>query len=69
MCLFSGMFQHDRYFIEHGKWDDTLETFINSDGDPFQFAVSPSLLYLVLLCLFPNSIYPSPYPPQHGMSP
>lgn len=30
-----------RYFIERGTWDDTLEVFINSDGDPSQFAVSP----------------------------
>ena len=27
------------YFIERGTWDDTLGTFINSDGDPSQFAV------------------------------
>ncbi|KAG9308899.1 hypothetical protein JVU11DRAFT_11359 [Chiua virens] len=26
------------YFVERGTWDDTLETFINSDGDPSQFA-------------------------------
>jgi hypothetical protein len=25
-----------RYFIERGTWDDTLGTFINSDGDPSQ---------------------------------
>lgn len=31
-----------RYFVERGTWDDTLETFINADGDPSQFAVSPS---------------------------
>jgi potassium voltage-gated channel Shal-related subfamily D member 2 len=30
-----------RYFIERGSWDETLEVFINSDGDPSQFAVSP----------------------------
>ena len=30
-----------RYFIERGTWDDTLEVFINSDGDSSQFAVSP----------------------------
>ena len=29
-----------RYFIERGTWDDTIGTFINSDGDPSQFAVS-----------------------------
>jgi potassium voltage-gated channel Shal-related subfamily D protein 2 len=27
------------YFAERGTWDNTLETFINSDGDPTQFAV------------------------------
>jgi hypothetical protein len=27
------------YFIERGTWDDTLGTFINTDGDPSQFAV------------------------------
>ncbi|KAJ3821360.1 hypothetical protein F5880DRAFT_1624774 [Lentinula raphanica] len=26
------------YFAERGTWDTTLETFINSDGDPTQFA-------------------------------
>jgi hypothetical protein len=61
------MLTTSRYFIERGKWDDTLETFINSDGDPSQFAVSPSLPYLVLLCLLPNSMCASPYRPQHGM--
>lgn len=28
-----------RYFAERGTWDSTLDTFINSDGDPTQFAV------------------------------
>ena len=38
-----------RYFIERGAWDETLEVFLNSDGDPSQFAVSSffySLPYL-----------------------
>lgn len=28
-----------RYFAERGTWDDNLETFLNSDGDPTQFQV------------------------------
>lgn len=32
-CLF-------RYFAERGTWDESLGTFINTDGDPSQFAVS-----------------------------
>jgi hypothetical protein len=38
-----GLTHHNRvrYFIERGTWDDTLEVFINSDGDPSQFAVGP----------------------------
>jgi hypothetical protein len=39
-----------RYFIERGTWDDTLEVFINSDGDPSQFAVSPRFF-------FPSALY------------
>ncbi|KAG6370517.1 hypothetical protein JVT61DRAFT_11298 [Boletus reticuloceps] len=41
-----------RYFAERGIWDDTLETFINSDGDPSQFAVSLSRIgiWLLLTC-------------------
>ena len=31
---------YDRYFAERGSWDETLGIFINSDGDPSQFAVS-----------------------------
>lgn len=34
------MFSIDRYFAERGTWDETLGTFMNSDGDPSQFAVS-----------------------------
>ena len=53
-----------RYFIERGTWDDTLEVFINSDGDSSQFAVSPLCPFLVL-CLS-NSLHTSLYPPQRG---
>jgi len=28
-----------RYFAERGAWDETLQAFINSDGDPSQFSV------------------------------
>ncbi|KAL9711439.1 hypothetical protein Ac2012v2_005984 [Leucoagaricus gongylophorus] len=28
------------YFAERGAWDETLQAFINSDGDPSQFSVS-----------------------------
>ena len=44
------------YFIERGTWDDTLEVFINSDGDPSQFAVGP---YFSILCLARLSNYTS----------
>jgi len=55
------------YFIERGTWDDTLEIFINSDGDPSQFAVSPRFLRFGSLCLI-HVAFASPYPPRHGMS-
>lgn len=30
------------YFIERGTWDENLDTFINADGDPSQFASIPA---------------------------
>ncbi|QRV91181.1 ion channel protein [Ceratobasidium sp. AG-Ba] len=30
------------YFAERGTWDSTLETFVNSDGDPTQFDSIPA---------------------------
>ncbi|THH14913.1 hypothetical protein EW146_g5479 [Bondarzewia mesenterica] len=39
------------YFIERGTWDDTLETFINSDGDPSQFASIPSAAWFVIVTI------------------
>lgn len=30
-----------RYFAERGTWDEVLQTFINTDGDPTQFSVRP----------------------------
>jgi hypothetical protein len=38
--VYAGLYIASSYFIERGTWDDTLGTFINSDGDPSQFAVS-----------------------------
>ncbi|KAI9509116.1 hypothetical protein F5148DRAFT_1189827 [Russula earlei] len=36
------------YFIERGTWDDTLEVFVNSDGDPSQFASIPAAAWFVI---------------------
>ncbi|KAG1727816.1 hypothetical protein EDB19DRAFT_174456 [Suillus lakei] len=36
------------YFAERGTWDDTLETFINSDGDATQFQSIPAAAWFVL---------------------
>ncbi|KAH9991133.1 hypothetical protein BJV77DRAFT_554733 [Russula vinacea] len=39
------------YFIERGTWDDTLEVFINSDGDPSQFASIPAAAWFVIVTI------------------
>ncbi|KAJ3995543.1 hypothetical protein F5050DRAFT_1808564 [Lentinula boryana] len=39
------------YFAERGTWDTTLETFINSDGDPTQFASIPAAAWFVLVTI------------------
>lgn len=39
-----------RYFAERGTWDNTLENFMNSDGDPSQFAVR--ILFNRDICYF-----------------
>jgi hypothetical protein len=39
------------YFIERGSWDDTLEVFINSDGDPSQFASIPAAAWFVIVTI------------------
>ncbi|KAF9222858.1 voltage-gated potassium channel [Gyrodon lividus] len=39
------------YFAERGTWDDTLETFINSDGDPSQFPSIPAAAWFVLVTI------------------
>jgi len=51
------------HFADRGTWDDTLETFINSHGDPSQFKVCT-------LLSISQSISPahSPSPQLHGSS-
>jgi len=39
------------YFIERGAWDNTLEVFINSDGDPSQFASIPAAAWFVIVTI------------------
>ncbi|KIJ13097.1 hypothetical protein PAXINDRAFT_181411 [Paxillus involutus ATCC 200175] len=39
------------YFAERGTWDDSLETFINSDGDPSEFPSIPAAAWFVLVTI------------------
>ncbi|KIK06346.1 hypothetical protein K443DRAFT_129929 [Laccaria amethystina LaAM-08-1] len=39
------------YFAERGTWDEVLETFINSDGDPTQFSSIPAAAWFVLVTI------------------
>ncbi|KAF7795322.1 hypothetical protein EIP86_006478 [Pleurotus ostreatoroseus] len=39
------------YFAERGSWDETLGIFINSDGDPSQFASIPAAMWFVLVTI------------------
>ncbi|KAI0373697.1 voltage-gated potassium channel [Pilatotrama ljubarskyi] len=39
------------YFAERGTWDETLGTFLNSDGDPSQFASIPAAGWYVLVTI------------------
>lgn len=39
------------YFAERGTWDSNLETFINSDGDPSQFASIPAAAWFVIVTI------------------
>ncbi|KAJ7343134.1 hypothetical protein DFH08DRAFT_871830 [Mycena albidolilacea] len=39
------------YFAERGTWDDLLDTFINTDGDPSQFASIPAAAWFVLVTI------------------
>jgi len=39
------------YFAERGTWDDILETFINTDGDPSQFASIPAAAWFVIVTI------------------
>ncbi|TFK59198.1 voltage-gated potassium channel, partial [Pluteus cervinus] len=39
------------YFAERGTWDETLETFINNDGDPTSFQSIPAAAWFVLVTI------------------
>ncbi|EPS97556.1 hypothetical protein FOMPIDRAFT_1061807 [Fomitopsis schrenkii] len=39
------------YFAERGTWDEVLGTFINSDGDPSQFASIPASAWFVAVTI------------------
>lgn len=39
------------YFAERGTWDSTLDTFINSDGDPTQFSSIPAAAWFVIVTI------------------
>ncbi|EKM79679.1 hypothetical protein AGABI1DRAFT_59386 [Agaricus bisporus var. burnettii JB137-S8] len=39
------------YFIERGTWDETLQTFINYDGDPSQFSSIPAAGWFVIVTI------------------
>lgn len=39
------------YFAERGTWDETLGIFMNSDGDPSQFASIPAAAWFVLVTI------------------
>ncbi|KAI0771224.1 voltage-gated potassium channel [Trametes elegans] len=39
------------YFAERGTWDETLGIFLNSDGDPSQFASIPAAGWFVLVTI------------------
>ncbi|KAF5323847.1 hypothetical protein D9611_008436 [Ephemerocybe angulata] len=38
-----------RYSAERGTWDEVMNTFINSDGDPTQFASIPAAAWFVIV--------------------
>ncbi|TRM57876.1 hypothetical protein BD626DRAFT_464267 [Schizophyllum amplum] len=39
------------YFAERGVWDPILETFVNTDGDPSQFASIPAAAWFVIVTI------------------
>jgi len=39
------------YFAERGFWDDSLETFVDSDGDPSKFGSIPAAAWFVLVTI------------------
>lgn len=60
LCLKNELVQCS-YFAERGTWDEVLGTFINSDGDPSQFAVRFFLLGLERLTEGRNSRFLPPH--------
>ncbi|TEB27742.1 voltage-gated potassium channel [Coprinellus micaceus] len=39
------------YFAERGTWDEVLDTFVNSDGDPTQFTSIPAAAWFVIVTI------------------
>ncbi|KAF6746586.1 hypothetical protein DFP72DRAFT_634672 [Ephemerocybe angulata] len=39
------------YFAERGTWGEVMDTFINSDGDPTQFASIPAAAWFVIVTI------------------
>jgi len=39
------------YFAERGTWDETLETFVNINGDPTQFTSIPAAAWFVIVTI------------------
>ncbi|KDQ50541.1 hypothetical protein JAAARDRAFT_74182 [Jaapia argillacea MUCL 33604] len=39
------------YFAERGSWDETLQTFVDADGDPSQFSSIPAAAWFVLVTI------------------
>ncbi|RXW22656.1 hypothetical protein EST38_g3220 [Candolleomyces aberdarensis] len=40
------------YFAERGTWDEALDTFVNVDGDPTQFASIPGAAWFVVVSAY-----------------
>ncbi|KAF5338269.1 hypothetical protein D9611_014616 [Ephemerocybe angulata] len=47
------------YFAKRGTWDEAMDTFINSDGDPIQFASIPVAAWFVIPLPAPLDPHPS----------
>ncbi|KAF5338275.1 hypothetical protein D9611_014626 [Ephemerocybe angulata] len=52
------------YFAERGTWDEVMDAFINSDGDPTQFASIPAAAWFVIHILSPSPACPTPRSPS-----